>query len=165
MHFPLGDTAAGDLSRRRTAYRTPSGDCLSVNCGLPSFRFNAEQIERECGPRILGLARGVRALVAKRLNTPASGARRVARTMPPHGSKGSERFQNRSGLCLEFLSRPSMFGGVTKKNNCGPGLSAVVVPYPAGGALRSSTRAVTEQVGRDWKQTVIIEARPGGDSG
>jgi DNA-binding IclR family transcriptional regulator len=45
-------------------YRTASGDCLSVNCGIPSFRFNAEQIERECGPRILGLARGIRSLVA-----------------------------------------------------------------------------------------------------
>ena len=45
-------------------YRTASGDCLSVNCGIPSFRFNAEQIERECGPRILGLARSIRSLVA-----------------------------------------------------------------------------------------------------
>ena len=45
-------------------YRTPSGDCLSVNCGLPSFRFNAEQIERECAPRMLGLARSIRALVS-----------------------------------------------------------------------------------------------------
>ncbi|MCP1971452.1 IclR family transcriptional regulator [Bradyrhizobium elkanii] len=44
-------------------YRTPSGECLSVNCGVPSFRFSAEQIERECGPRILGLARSIRALV------------------------------------------------------------------------------------------------------
>jgi DNA-binding IclR family transcriptional regulator len=44
-------------------YRTPSGDCLSVNCGIPSFRFSAEQVERECGPRILGLARSIRALV------------------------------------------------------------------------------------------------------
>ena len=44
-------------------YRTPAGDCLSVNCGIPSFRFSAEQIERECGPRILGLARSIRALV------------------------------------------------------------------------------------------------------
>jgi DNA-binding IclR family transcriptional regulator len=43
-------------------YRTPSGDCLSVNCGIPSFRFNAEQIERECGPRMLGLARSIRSL-------------------------------------------------------------------------------------------------------
>ncbi|MBX9647731.1 MAG: IclR family transcriptional regulator [Xanthobacteraceae bacterium] len=44
-------------------YRTPAGDCLSVNCGIPSFRFSAEQIERECGPRILGLARSIRSLV------------------------------------------------------------------------------------------------------
>jgi DNA-binding IclR family transcriptional regulator len=45
-------------------YRTPTGDCLSVNCGIPSFRFSAEQIERECGPRILGLAGSIRSLVA-----------------------------------------------------------------------------------------------------
>ena len=45
-------------------YRTPAGDCLAVNCGIPSFRFSAEQIERECGPRILGLARSIRSLVA-----------------------------------------------------------------------------------------------------
>ncbi len=45
-------------------YRTPTGECLSVNCGIPSFRFSAEQIERECGPRILGLARSIRSLVA-----------------------------------------------------------------------------------------------------
>jgi DNA-binding IclR family transcriptional regulator len=44
-------------------YRTANGECLSVNCGIPSFRFSAEQVERECGPRILGLARSIRALV------------------------------------------------------------------------------------------------------
>src|SRR6266550_72 len=44
-------------------YRTVTGDCLSVNCGIPSFRFSAEQVERECGPRILGLARSIRSLV------------------------------------------------------------------------------------------------------
>ena len=43
-------------------YRNSAGDCLSVNCGIPSFRFSAEQIERECGPRILGLARSIRSL-------------------------------------------------------------------------------------------------------
>ncbi len=32
--------------------------------GIPSFRFNAEQIERECGPRMLGLARSIRSLAA-----------------------------------------------------------------------------------------------------
>jgi len=51
-------------------YRTPAGDCLSVNCGIPSFRFNAEQIERDCGPRILGLARSIRSLVASEQQSP-----------------------------------------------------------------------------------------------
>src|SRR5882672_3115325 len=37
----------------------------------------------------------------------------------------------------------------------------IVVPYPAGGIVDIIARAVTEQVGRDWKQTVVVEARPG----
>ena len=40
----------------------------------------------------------------------------------------------------------------------------IVVPYPAGGIVDIVARAVTEQVGRDWKQTVVIEARPGANS-
>src|SRR5664279_1614610 len=40
----------------------------------------------------------------------------------------------------------------------------IVVPYPAGGIVDIVARAVTEQVGRDWKQPVISEARPGGNS-
>lgn len=37
----------------------------------------------------------------------------------------------------------------------------IVVPYPAGGIVDIVARAVTEQIGRDWKQTVVVEARPG----
>jgi len=37
----------------------------------------------------------------------------------------------------------------------------IVVPYPAGGIVDIIARAVTEQVGRDWKQTVVVEAHPG----
>jgi tripartite-type tricarboxylate transporter receptor subunit TctC len=40
----------------------------------------------------------------------------------------------------------------------------VVVPYPAGGIVDIVARAVTEQVGRDWKQTMVVEARPGANS-
>src|SRR6195256_1425304 len=40
----------------------------------------------------------------------------------------------------------------------------VVVPYPAGGIVDIVARAVTEQVGRDWKQTIVVEARPGANS-
>ena len=38
------------------------------------------------------------------------------------------------------------------------------MPYPAGGIVDIVARAVTEQVGRDLKQTVVVEARPGGNS-
>lgn len=44
-------------------YRTAEGDCLAVNCGIPSFRCSPEQVEREFGPRMLGLARSMRALM------------------------------------------------------------------------------------------------------
>jgi tripartite-type tricarboxylate transporter receptor subunit TctC len=40
----------------------------------------------------------------------------------------------------------------------------VVVPYPAGGIVDIVARTVIEQVGRDLKQPVIVEARPGGNS-
>ena len=40
----------------------------------------------------------------------------------------------------------------------------VVVPYPAGGIVDIVARAVTEQVGRDWKQPIVVEARPGANS-
>jgi len=37
----------------------------------------------------------------------------------------------------------------------------IIVPYPAGGIVDIVARNVTEQVGRDWKQTIVVEARPG----
>jgi tripartite-type tricarboxylate transporter receptor subunit TctC len=37
----------------------------------------------------------------------------------------------------------------------------VVVPYPAGGIVDIVARAVSEQVGRDWKVPVVMEDRPG----
>jgi tripartite-type tricarboxylate transporter receptor subunit TctC len=40
----------------------------------------------------------------------------------------------------------------------------IVVPYPPGGIVDIIARAVTEQVGRDWKQPVVAEARPGANS-
>ncbi len=40
----------------------------------------------------------------------------------------------------------------------------VVVPYPAGGIVDIVARAVTEQVGRDWKQAIVPESRPGANS-
>ena len=40
----------------------------------------------------------------------------------------------------------------------------IVVPYPAGGIVDIVARTVTDQVGRDLKQTIVVEARPGGNS-
>ncbi|MBI5318140.1 tripartite tricarboxylate transporter substrate binding protein [Bradyrhizobium sp.] len=40
----------------------------------------------------------------------------------------------------------------------------IIVPYPAGGIVDMVARTVTEQVGRDLKATVVVEARPGGNS-
>src|SRR6266849_4766461 len=40
----------------------------------------------------------------------------------------------------------------------------IIVPYPSGGIVDIVARAVTEQVGRDWKATVVVEARPGANS-
>ena len=40
----------------------------------------------------------------------------------------------------------------------------IVVPYPAGGIVDIVARAVTEQVGRDWKAVVVADSRPGANS-
>jgi tripartite-type tricarboxylate transporter receptor subunit TctC len=40
----------------------------------------------------------------------------------------------------------------------------IVVPYPAGGIVDIVARAVTEQIGRDLKQAIVVEARPGANS-
>jgi tripartite-type tricarboxylate transporter receptor subunit TctC len=40
----------------------------------------------------------------------------------------------------------------------------IIVPYPAGGIVDIVARAVTEQVGRDVKQSIVVEARPGANS-
>src|SRR6266702_2731124 len=40
----------------------------------------------------------------------------------------------------------------------------IIVPYPAGGIVDIVARAVTEQVGRDWKQSIVVETRPGANS-
>jgi tripartite-type tricarboxylate transporter receptor subunit TctC len=36
-----------------------------------------------------------------------------------------------------------------------------VVPYPAGGIVDIVARTITEQIGRDLKQSIVVEARPG----
>jgi tripartite-type tricarboxylate transporter receptor subunit TctC len=40
----------------------------------------------------------------------------------------------------------------------------IIVPYPAGGIVDIVARTITEQIGRDWKQSIVVEARPGANS-
>ncbi len=59
----------------------------------------------------------------------------------------------------------TLFGGAAQAQSNYPSRPIhIVVPYPAGGIVDIVARAVTEQVGRDWKQTVVVEARPGANS-
>src|SRR5690348_14769976 len=37
----------------------------------------------------------------------------------------------------------------------------IVVPYPAGGGVDGLARPLAEYLGRAWKQTVIVENKPG----
>jgi len=40
----------------------------------------------------------------------------------------------------------------------------IIVPYPAGGIVDIVARTVTEQIGRDFKQSIVVESRPGANS-
>jgi len=71
-----------------------------------------------------------------------------------------------SGLGLAFaIGAAALLAGSAQAQSNYPNRAIhIVVPYPAGGIVDIVARAVTEQVGRDWKQTVVVEARPGGNS-
>ncbi len=69
------------------------------------------------------------------------------------------------GLAWGFAGLALLLGGSAQAQSNYPNRAIrVIVPYPAGGIVDIVARAVTEQVGRDWKQTVVSEARPGGNS-
>ncbi len=60
-----------------------------------------------------------------------------------------------------------LFGGVssaTAQSNYPNRAIHIVVPYPGGGIVDIVARTVTDQVGRDLKQAIVVEARPGGNS-
>ncbi|MCF3947830.1 IclR family transcriptional regulator [Acidiphilium iwatense] len=60
----LGEWRSDIYGAAAPLFRTPDGDCFSVNCGIPAFRFTADAVERECGPRIAALAQSIRSLAA-----------------------------------------------------------------------------------------------------
>jgi tripartite-type tricarboxylate transporter receptor subunit TctC len=68
-------------------------------------------------------------------------------------------------FALRFALGLTLIGGSAQAQSNYPNRAIhIIVPYPAGGIVDIVARAVTEQVGRDWKQTVVVEARPGGNS-
>src|SRR3982074_2699694 len=71
-------------------------------------------------------------------------------------------FKSALGIAMGF---PWLLGEPARGQSNSPnGAIHIVVPYPAGGIVDIVARAVTEQVGRDWKQTMVVEARPGANS-
>lgn len=40
----------------------------------------------------------------------------------------------------------------------------VIVPYPAGGIVDNVTRIMTDKIAELWKQTIVVEAKPGANS-
>jgi tripartite-type tricarboxylate transporter receptor subunit TctC len=70
-------------------------------------------------------------------------------------------------LCLAASAVAMLLGsdaGAQAQNNYPNRPIRIVVPYPAGGIVDIVARVVTEQVGRDWKQPIVVEARPGANS-
>jgi len=68
-------------------------------------------------------------------------------------------------LCLAAGIAALLPGGDTRAQNHWPNRAIhIIVPYPAGGIVDIVARAVTEQVGRDLKQSIVVESRPGANS-
>jgi len=68
-------------------------------------------------------------------------------------------------LCLAAGIAVLLPGGDTRAQNHWPNRAIhIIVPYPAGGIVDIVARAVTEQVGRDLKQSIVVESRPGANS-
>jgi len=61
----LGDWRPEIFATGTPLLRTDEGDCLALNCGIPSYRTTPEEMRDIHGPRLVGLARAVRALVER----------------------------------------------------------------------------------------------------
>jgi tripartite-type tricarboxylate transporter receptor subunit TctC len=67
------------------------------------------------------------------------------------------------GFAVAAIALPASVSSTSAQSNYPNRPIHVVVPYPAGGIVDIVARAVTEQVGRDWKLPIVSEARPGGN--
>src|SRR6185312_5133461 len=101
----------------------------------------------------------------QRLNTPREG-QKAHRRCAAYGEGRMSRRKAVLGFAVGFALGAAMLlaNAAQAQSNYPNRPIRIIVPYPAGGIVDIVARAVTEQVGRDWKQTVVIEARPGGNS-
>jgi tripartite-type tricarboxylate transporter receptor subunit TctC len=80
---------------------------------------------------------------------------------------GEERMSARAGLGLAVCVTVALLAGTPDAraaDNYPSRPIHIVVPYPAGGIVDIVARAVTEQVGRDLNQAIVVEDRPGANS-
>jgi len=61
----LGDWRPEIFATGTPLMRTAEGDCLALNCGIPSYRTTADEMREVHGPRLMGLARAVCALIER----------------------------------------------------------------------------------------------------
>lgn len=61
----LGDWRPEIFAAGTPLLRTDEGDCLALNCGIPSYRTTPEEMRGIHGPRLAGLARAIRSLLER----------------------------------------------------------------------------------------------------
>jgi tripartite-type tricarboxylate transporter receptor subunit TctC len=68
-------------------------------------------------------------------------------------------------VLLSLAAAPSLALGQAAPADTFPNAPVkIVVPFPAGGPLDLMTRTLGQKLSEDWKQPVVIENRPGGNS-
>jgi tripartite-type tricarboxylate transporter receptor subunit TctC len=122
------------IGRPAALFESPLATAVSVNWWIRSFHFSDKQIGR-CNNGSLRMS-GMRASWPARLGLAAA-------------------------LAAILLGKPA---SALAQSNYPARPIHIIVPYPAGGIVDIVARAVTEQVGRDWKQSVVVESRPGANS-
>src|SRR6185295_4358527 len=158
--------AARDFWRRRTAVPHAVGRLpfRQLRHSLVSFQRRTDRARMRAahaGPGAQHPRAG-----GQRLNTPARGASASLQRCEKYREGRMSGLKTVLGFAVGFALGAAMLPGnaVQAQSNYPNRPIRIIVPYPAGGIVDIVARAVTEQVGRDWKKTVVVEARPGGNS-
>ncbi|MDX2203751.1 MAG: tripartite tricarboxylate transporter substrate binding protein [Hyphomicrobiaceae bacterium] len=68
------------------------------------------------------------------------------------------------GAAIAALVAAAMPAPATAQSDFPSRRITVIVPYPAGGIVDNVTRIMTEKLAELWKQTIVVEAKPGANS-